>query len=292
MAGLKRARAEYPEDAVLMSIHGGSTSEPMQVSAFSTLLNTISGYPSAFVNRYRSVDPYMGERTEDGWGLGDVIEDENGKMVEAAIELQQPVLDEETGIINFTTDVTFQLNRRSAPYQLSYVLVGDGLHGEGDSWLQVNAYAAYYAGSYQDEPYMNEICNIWGVYADVTYNDVAVAGLGVGTGVTGSLKTTVEEGQTQSHTSKFSIKNNKLAQMATELRVIALLIDKNRKVIINADEKKVLTAEETPVRDLNTATSATPLQRYGLDGKTLPRLTRGVNLIRMSDGSVRKVLNR
>lgn len=289
LAALKRARAEYPDDAVLMSIHGGSNNEPMQVSAFSTLLNNISGYPSAFVNRYRSVDPYMGELS-DGWGLGTVIENENSKMVEAAVELQQPVLDEETGIINFTTDVTFQINRKSAPYLLSYVLVGDGLHGEGSEWQQVNAYAAYYAGAYDDDPYMREICNDWDVYADVTFNDVAVAGLGVGTGVTGSLKTTVEEGQVQSHTTKFSIKNNALAKMATELRVIALLYDKNRKVIINADEKKVLTADETPVRDLHTTTGAAPLQHYGLDGTLHRHSTRGLNLLRMTDGSVRKVV--
>lgn len=291
LAAMKRARAEYPDDAVLMSIHGGGNSEPMQVSAFNTLLNSISGFPSANVNRYRSVDPYMGELS-DGWGLGAVIENENSKMVEAAVELQQPVLDEETGTINFTTDVTFQLNRHSAPYLLSYVLVADGLHGEGDDWKQVNAYAAYYAGAYDDDPYMKEICNDWDIYADVTFNDVAIAGLGVGTGVTGSLKGTVEEGQVQSHTGKFNIKTNNLAKMATEMRVIALLYDKTRKVIINADEKKVVKSSETSVRDLNTATGAAPVQRYGIDGILRQQNARGINLIRMSDGSVRKVMNR
>lgn len=292
LAGLKRARAEYPDDAVLISIHGGNTSEPMQVSSFSTLINSVSGFPSCNVNRYRSVDAYMGELSEMAWGLGAVIEDENKKMVEAAVELQQPVLDETTGIINFTTDVTFQLNRKAAPYLLSYVLVADGLHGEGDDWKQVNAYAAYYPGEYADDPYLNEICNVWDIYADVTFNDVAIAGLGVGTGVTGSLKTTVEEGQTQSHSGKFNIKTNKLAAMATELRVIALLYDKTRKVIINADEKKVVKASESAVRDLNTTTGAAPLQRYGIDGIRHQHNNRGLNLIRMSDGSVRKVMNR
>lgn len=290
LAGLKRARAEYPDDAVLMSIHGGSSSEPMLVSAFNTLLNSVSGFPSANVNRYRSVDPYMGELDEDAWGLGLVIEDENSKMVEASVELQQPVLNEETGIIDFTTDVTFQLNRKSAPYLLSYVLVADGLEGEGDDWLQTNYYA-YYAGYYDDDPYMKEITE-WDVYARVTYNDVAVAGLGVGTGVSGSIKTTVEEGQTQSHTTKFNIKSNKLAQQASELRVIALLYDKTRKVIINADEKVVVPADLSPVRDLNTASGASALERYSLDGKRLAAPARGVTLVRMSDGSVHKQVTR
>lgn len=291
LAGLKRARDEFKDDVVLMSIHGGRDSEPMQVSTFSNLLNSISGYPSANVNRYRSVDPYMGEASE-GWGLGSVIEDENSKIVEAAVDLQQPVLDVEMGVINFQTDVTFQLNRRSAPYLLSYVLVADGLHGEGDDWKQVNAYAAYYRGAYDDDPYMREICNDWEISADVTFNDVAVAGLGIPNGVTGSLKTTVAEGQVQTHVAKFNIKNNKLAQMATELRVIALLYDKTRKCFINADEKKVINSDDTPVRDVNSTEGARPVQRYALDGKQLLKPARGINFVRMSDGSVRKVMEK
>ena len=292
LAGLKRARDEYPDDAVLISIHGGSNTEPMQVSAFNTLLSSISGYPSAYVNRYREVDPYMGEGNNGSWGLGTVIEDEQSHLAEAAVNLQQPVLDPETDIINFQTDVTFQLNRTSAPYLLSYVLVADGLHGESDEWLQTNAYAAYYAGSFQDDPYMNEICNIWDIYADVTFNDVAVAANGINTGVTGSLKNVVEEGQVQSHTSKFNIKNNKLAQMATELRVVALLYDKTAKRFINADEKRVVRADDDAVRDIIRTNASQETQRYTLDGKFVRQAVSGINLVRTADGTVRKVLVR
>lgn len=288
LAGMKRARSEYPDDAVLISIHGGRDNEPMLVSAFSSLLNSVSGFPSANVNRYRTVDPYLGEGSE-GWGLGAVIEDEQSKLAEASIELHQPTLNEATGVINFTTDVTFQLNRKSAPYLLSYVLVADGLHGEGEDWKQLNAYPAYYPGAYQDDPYMNEICNIWEISADVTFNDVAVAANGINTGVTGSLKTTVEEGQTQSHSSKFTIKSNKLAKMATELRVIALLYDKTLKRFINADEKKVITAEPDAVDDITEAAEQ-EAARYSIDGKRIPRPMRGINLVRTRGGNVHKVI--
>ncbi|MBO4801640.1 MAG: hypothetical protein J5545_07225 [Bacteroidaceae bacterium] len=290
-AGLKRIRAEYPDDAVVMAIHGGNSSEPMQVSAFNNQMNSISGFPSAHVNRYRTTDPYMGD-TGEGFGMADVLAEENSEMVEASVSLQQPIWDLKTDYITFTTDVTFQLNRRSAPYLLSYVLVADGLKGEGDDWLQTNAYAAYYYGAYDDDPYMKEICNDWDVYANVSYNDVAVAGLGIDTGVAGSLKTAVDEGQTQSHSSKIGIKTNNLAKQATKLRLIAMLYDKTRKVFINADEKVVITSDQNPVRDLNSAADAQVRERYSLDGKRLTAPARGLNLVRMSDGSVRKQLSR
>lgn len=288
-AGLKRAHAEYPDDAVLMAIHGGRDTEPMKVNTFSNLLGSVSGYPSAQVNRYRKTDPYMGDDTDAGiWGLGAVIEEENKQVVEASVELHQPTMEKSTGIINFTTDVTFQINRKSAPYLLSYVLVGDGLKGEGDDWKQVNAYAAYYAGEYTDDPYMNEICNVWETYADIAFDHVALAGTGVDAGIANSLKSTVEEGQVQSHTSKFLTKTNKLAKMATKLRVIAMLYDKTAKRFINADEKEVVVVDA--VEDVPAQAADRELVRYSLDGKQMARLARGINLVRMADGSVRKVL--
>ena len=125
---------------------------------------------------------------------------------------------------------------------------------------------------------MNEICNVWGTYADVTFDHVAIAGLGIDNGVTGSLKNVVEEGQTQSHTAKFTIKSNKLAQKATRMRVIAMLYDKTRKCFINADEKEVV--ESTAVQDaLDPAATATPAAVYNLAGQRLAAPRPGVNII-------------
>lgn len=277
MAALKRLSTEYKDDVVLMAIHGGSDSEPMKVSAFNSQLSTISGFPSAKVNRSISCDPMMGT-SQENWGILDDIQRENSQIVEAGVELHQPTLNESTGVITFNTDVTFQINRKSAPYLLSYVLVADGLTGEGDDWKQVNAYAAYYAGSYTDDPYMNEVCNVWSTYADVVFDHVAIAALGIDNGTTGSLKATVEEGQVQSHSGKFTIKSNKLAQKATKLRVIAMLYDKTRKCFINADEKEVVTSDA--VQDtLDPAATSAPAAIYNLAGQRLAAPARGINII-------------
>lgn len=287
MAALKRANVEFPDDAVLLSIHSGSgnNTDPMQVATFN---NIIKGhqFPSADVNRYRAVDPYYGEG-DGGWGLGAVIEDEQSHLSEAAINLQQPVLDESSSVINFATDVTFQINRAISPYLLSFVLVADGLSGTGSNWAQANYYP--YFGADESDPYLMEIAN-WPVLAEgLVFNHVAVAAIGIDGGLANSLKSPVEEGQVQTYAGRFNIRNNALAKQATALRVAALLYDKNRKCFINADQKEVITLADG-IHDAPLGAQTREAERFATDGRRLAAPTRGINIIRMSDGQVRKVM--
>lgn len=287
LAALKRASVEYPNDAVLLSIHSGSgdSSDPMQVATFSNLIKGHQ-FPSADVNRYRAVDPYHGEG-DSGWGLGAVIEDEQSHLTEAAIDLQQPVLDELTNVISFTTDVTFQINRATSPYLLSFVLVADGLTGTGSSWTQANYYP--YFGADESDPYMAEIVS-WPVMVEgLVYDHVAIAAIGIDGGLANSLKSPVEEGQVQSYSGRFNIKNNALAKQAKTLRVAALLYDKTRKCFINADQKDVMTMADG-IHDTALGTEAREAERYATDGRRLTAPARGINIVRMSDGQVRKVM--
>lgn len=276
MVGLQLIQKNYPDDAVIMAIHGGRNNEPMLVSVFNTQINNVSGFPGANVNRYLSCDPYYGIAGE-GFGMADVIESENSQIVEASVELHQPTLNESTGVITFNTDVTFQLNRKSAPYLLSYVLVADGLTGEGTDWAQVNYFPSV-ASWYSDDPNLAPLCNMESTISNMVFDHVAIAALGIDNGVTGSLKSTVEEGQVQSHSGKFTIKSNKLAQKATKLRVIAMLYDKTRKCFINADEKEVVTSDA--VQDtLDPAATSAPAAIYNLAGQRLAAPARGINII-------------
>ena len=276
MVGLQLIQKNYPDDAVIMAIHGGRNNEPMLVSVFNTQIKNVSGFPGANVNRYLSCDPYYGIAGE-GFGMADVIESENSQIVEASVELHQPTLDESTGVITFNTDVTFQLNRKSAPYLLSYVLVADGLTGEGTDWAQVNYFPSV-ASWYSDDPNLAPLCNMESTISNMVFDHVAIAALGIDNGTTGSLKATVEEGQVQSHSGKFTIKSNKLAQKATKLRVIAMLYDKTRKCFINADEKEVVTSDA--VQDtLDPAATSAPAAIYNLAGQRLAAPARGINII-------------
>jgi len=285
----------YADQAVAIAIHGGN-GDPMQVNTYSTQLSGMS-MPTVWVNRYikpdadNKPDVYYGY-ADGEWGLGQVIEDENKKLVEAGIELSTPILDEETGIISFSTDVTFQLNRRSAPYGLAYVLIADGLSGEGSAWDQTNFYPILYTPDYfSNDPEMASWTTKDMAVSNMVYDHVMIDGLGVTGGIASSLASKVEEGQVQTHTAQFNIKNNALAKKATKLMVAAMLYDRERGAFINADRQNVLTTTEGIEETMEQGEGATRIVAYySLDGKRLQRPQKGINIIKLNNGEVRKVV--
>ena len=293
---LNHLAEQYADKAVAMAIHGGGTpTDPMQVNVFLNMIGGI-GMPSVWVNRYIKPDgegkPDVYYGYEDGvWGLGKLVEAENAKLAEAGIELSTPVLDEETGIISFSTDVTFQLNRRSAPYMLTYVLIADGLSGTGPEWNQYNYYPVLYTPeSFPGDEEMASWTQREMLVTNMVYNHVAIDGLGVTGGVASSLSSKVEEGQVQTHSAQFNISKNSLAKRATKLTVAALLYDRERGAFINADKQTVLTTTQGIRKPADeNAANATVVAYYSIDGKRLQHPQQGVNLVKMSNGQVRKV---
>ncbi len=294
LVSMDHVTERYPNDAVVIAIHGGD--DPMALSAFNGLTSGMS-MPTLWVNRYikpdnnNKPDVYTGYR-DSGWGIGDIIEQEQKKLAEAAIELSTPVLDEETGDISFSTDVTFQFNRRSAPYTLAYALLADGLTGTTSAWNQANIFSLY-AGSYDDDPEMKYWTEQGTSVPGYIYNHVAIAhiGLTASPGITGSLTSKAELGVTQSHASKFNIKNSSLAKIAKKLHVVALLYDKERGAWVNADIKDVISGTEG-VSTLPASDDIREVARYTIDGKRISQPQKGINIVKMSDGKVHKIVVR
>ena len=73
-----------------------------------------------------------------------------------------------------------------------------------------------------------------------------------------------------------------------QLYVVALVVDKNKK-IVNAAKMKVGQSDADGIRAEKTVT-ATAEAYYTVDGKCLAAPAKGMNVVRMSDGTTRKVL--
>ena len=110
-------------------------------------------------------------------------------------------------------------------------------------------------------------------------------------GITGSLSSKAEEGVTQSHASKFNIKNSSLAKIAKKLHVVALLYDKERGAWVNADIKDVISGTEG-VSTLPACDDIREVARYTIDGKRISQPQKGINIVKMSDGKVHKIVVR
>lgn len=113
-----------------------------------------------------------------------------------------------------------------------------------------------------------------------------------------TLKAPIVMEEKQTATTTFDVSNgiqgyylgNELIQDKSKLKVVAMLINTETGEIVNADEKEIA-AYTTGIENITTEEeNATEVARYSLDGTLLAAPTKGVNIVKMSDGTTRKVI--
>ena len=86
---------------------------------------------------------------------------------------------------------------------------------------------------------------------------------------------------------KAGISGNSLIQDKTKLKAVALLIDQVSGTIVNAAQATIQDyssgVEALPADDI------TVVARYALDGREIAQPQKGLNIVKMSDGTTRKV---
>lgn len=323
IAGMKALLDKYPDTFIGIGVHASvNYPDPMQIESYSTSSTfktfAAQGLPSATLNRTQIVDPYFG--SSDAM-LGIVDDVEALLQVPAIAEVSvSPVWNDEANtVINVKTDVSFIIDSEDAPYALAYVLVEDGLTGADDDgqysygWWQANAY--YGATGAENEPYIYEWVTrgemdapggnmqISGPYVkDMVYDHVAVMTQDIDTGAEGSITAPIVMDAVQSHSTTFDLSNGiepyysnyygDLLQDKSKLKVVALLINTETGEIVNADEKEV--APYGSVSGISNSVAAgkevKEVGRYSIDGAKISAPVKGINVIKMSDGTTRKVV--
>jgi hypothetical protein len=183
----------------------------------------------------------------------------------------------------FTTTTRFAYNEENGQYGIAYVLVEDGLTGTGSNWAQQNYYNGQSVGGD-----MSWWCSAGSPVTGLEFNHVAVAGWSVQNGVNNSVNPVIDANTKQTHTYTGSISSNSLIQDKTKLKAVALLIDRTNGTIVNAAQTAIADYG-TGIGSVSSDTSM-PEARYSIDGRKLQTSQRGLNIIRMNDGSIRKVL--
>lgn len=295
--GIEKLRADYGDEFIAISIHT-KQNDPMEIMAYSDITSTIYSYPVARLNRDREGDPYAGSASQV-YGVKDDYDYERSILSEAAVETTATWANADSTRIKVDTDVTFQLNASEAPYALAYVLLADGLSGEGSVWNQTNYF--YYFTDSPDYAEGTQMGTDFAYYlgagtesiAGAVYNDVAIAGYGVTGGLANSISAPLVAGDVQHHSYTISIASNGLVQDKQKLRVVALLLNTESGKIVNAAECPLPAAtdgiEQTEAYPQPEGKEAEAAAVYDLNGRRLPQLQRGLNIVRRADGSVVKV---
>lgn len=251
--------------------------------------NYVSGYPAAYINRTTSVN------------LKDIFTDwDNFRrfIPEGDVWVSVEWTDDTRTAIRATSASRFIKDHAGADYRVSYLLVADNL--SDPVWVQSNYFSG---GSTEDYPYMdNEVGRRFLEGAEkmtgLIFNDVAVSATDFD-GFPGSVPAEIEAGETYTHSTVFSLTDLPAAVLKQPdcLRVIAVLCDGRSGKFLNSNSSDYMSGkpfvDKSGVQAVGTdGDEAVEVARYSVDGRRLDAPAAGINIIRYSDGSVRKVMVR
>lgn len=324
--GLKKVKESLGDKVIPLSIHANYSSsynDPMTCDDYSLFIsNFVSSFPTAIVDRAASVDPYVGLRVGTDYyetdAQGNLTKykfalDKSVTMIanaypsEGSVALSASLNDKK---ITANTTTTFNVDRESAPYSLVFVLTENCMTGKDSGktlWSQYNYYSqefidAYYQYYGQDvstyfiDSDMDEYKNGAYKYTE-TYNNVVVAAWG-GTyngmeacpiyGIS-AFDNDIVKGEPMTYNTTFDISKNTLIQGYDHLYLAVLLVNDNNNQIVNAAQVKLVdpTSINSAVKD-NSKTAE--VVRYSVDGRKLDAPVKGLNIVKMADGSSKKVL--
>ena len=283
MVAMDEMARRHPDDFIGVSYHNADAMEV--TTAFPT---AIDAYPNATLDRAYLTDPYHGD-TQNRFGLEELWLQQSEVPAPAAISVTAEWADEAQTVINATASVTFPLAAQN-PYRVAYLLVADGLTGTGRSWAQIN----YFTGTTGWEldgmqQFVTGDYNVLGL----SYNDVMIAH-SPWTGVVGSLPESVQGNTPVSHTYEFqaasikSLAGFELVQDKQRLRVVAVLVNPETGVVVNANKAAVVSP--TSINVLPDADSEMVRAYYAPDGKRIAHPRRGLNIVRRADGTTKKIV--
>ncbi|MBQ9637824.1 MAG: hypothetical protein IJV36_08045 [Prevotella sp.] len=291
--GLEEMNRLYPDDFIAISYHDG---DPMQVIGSSDyawnakVLGSFPGYPAASLDRMHDTDAFCGDGEYYKFGIDKTWKDRADVFAPAAVDIDTRWADDNT--LEATAYVAFPISADECPYEVSFVLVEDGMTGDSKDWAQSN----YYSGETSWPESMAQFTSGASYVTGLVFNDVFVAWSGKA-GIAGSLSAPIVEDVAQRYTYSFKIDeilNSDKAQLVQDksrLRVIALLLSTQTGEIVNAN--KVMAGQNTTTGvsrpAVSTAEVVSRVAWYDVQGRRvlLPQHGLYVKVETLADGTRR-----
>lgn len=292
--GLEVMNRLYPEDFIGLSYHNGDGMEIMSTSDFPS---SISGFPAAWLDRYYETDAYYGD-SNTGFGADEAWKTVCENFSLADIDVKGEMDDDNTKL-TVTADVTFPLQATGTNYGVEFIVLGNGLTGEGELWKQKNYYAGGAEGSTAvfPEPEFEQFVN-GASYVDGLHFNFVVIGTSRLRGTNATLPADIEEEKPYIVSADFEVSSfvntsgESLIQDINKLQVVALLIDNTTGAIVNANKAAISGKNINGISTVENAKSNAPAEIFDLSGRRIQALQKGINIIRTADGRTTKVLQK
>lgn len=284
LVALEEAREKYGRDIVLISAH---FDDPMKCREYNLIKE--NQLPSAHLDRrMKSIDPYFG--TSNGATLFGIDEDiqKCAKIAPVAEVNVEAYIDGDK--LYAKSDVKF-LFSGSGNYAIAFVVTEDGVCNE--KWSQLNNYSQFKGAGMPEEkdPKLAEWINADGHVKGYVYDDVAIVASGIKNGIDESMPKTFVEEESNIYEVEYDLKKLKSIKNRKNLNVCAFLFDRKDNTVVNANYMSFeheTAIEGVEADDENVVEAA----RYTVDGRMINTPEKGINIVKYSDGSVRKVVVR
>ncbi len=268
----------YGDQFIGIALHQFNSSDPMYNYSYDL---GFTGAPQCMVNRSSGIlAPYE--------QMPEVLKKSLNEIALAEVTVAGTFADEDTKV-NATATVNSLV---AGDYDIAFILTADDLTGTTTSWKQQN-YFCKGGGRYNSQASMpDDLKFLWdkGSSYVETYNDVLIASSYVSSKNKATLPTLVAYGTVNS---EYSLKMPtkvalKKALKHDQIYVVALLLDKKTGAIVNAGRARV--TGSTGIENVNNSSEATVVARYNVNGVQIAAPVKGINIVKMSDGTTRKVL--
>lgn len=282
-------------DFIALAYHSGDVMQVIDQKDFLGFDTENPAYPMANIDRvYTDIDPYYGADMTP-FGIEEIWKKQAEILAPASLETEAAFTPDgkdikAKAILEFPEDTN-----DADKYSVEFVLVTDGLHGEGQAWEQSNYLEENEKGDY---PFPEADIFFAGSSSipNMHYNDVVVATTRLRNGLI-KLPAKVEaekafsiEGTITEVDSIKNMANYPVIQDSKNLRIVALLLNEKGE-IVNGAQAKVTGYETTGIRNFNNnATEADVPAIYNLQGHRLQTMQKGLNIIRTKDGKTKKVM--
>ena len=268
----------YGDQFIGIALHQFNASDPMYNASYDL---GFTGAPQCMVNRSSGVlAPYE--------QMPEVLKASLDEIALTDVTVTGTFAEEDTKV-NATASVESLV---AGDYNIAFMLTADGLTGTTKSWKQSN-YFCKGGGRYNSQASMpDDLKFLWDMGSSYveTYNDVLIASSYVSSNNKATLPTLVANGTVSSeYTMKMPTKVAlKKALKLDQIYVVAVLLDKKTGAIVNAGRARV--TGTTGIESVNNSSEATVVARYNVNGVQIAAPVKGINIVKMSDGTTRKVL--
>ncbi len=310
-AGLEYLKEKHPE-ASIAAVHHYSFSDPMFIYNYEYLGFYLEGAPGAIIDKHFVIDPYYGAKNntygteETPRGIVDAYEAvARQDFADVKIEVSGMFDDDEMNV-DATANVTYLYPNSNL--DVVFVLTADSLTGTTTNWKQSNY---YYTNTQQwcinkDQAELAIFCS-GGEYGKssvyIPFNDVVVSSSRTPFVITGDYITDtghnqvpkLEAGDTnETKVAKFSIP---LPAQSTALykaidrnkvNVIAYVMDSNG-TVLNSVKAKV-NRNPNAISGITVSDSNVEVARYNAAGQQIATPQKGINIVKYSNGTSRKVI--